>query len=141
MDDETQIKRGAEAGWALGVALKEVGLGDLAIKAAIAALTLILASEPAAACHRFSRWHYPWAQRCSSGAFDARTPRLVRIAVREIEPAPQPPARAVEPIDDDPRVAAVERLKIELAIMAVGGKLTATNDFTAGGGVPSGGPR
>ena len=105
------------------------------------ALTAALPT-PAAACHRFSRWHYPWAQRCSVER--APTPRLVRIAAREIEPAPQPPeppARAVEPIDDDPRVAAVERLKIELAIMAVGGKLTATNDFTAAGGVPSGGPR
>jgi hypothetical protein len=28
-------------------------------------LLLLTLVEPASACHRFSRWHYPWPQQCN----------------------------------------------------------------------------
>jgi hypothetical protein len=31
----------------------------------VASLLLLTLVEPAPACHRFSRWNYPWPQRCS----------------------------------------------------------------------------
>jgi len=114
----------------------------------VVVLALFAAPPPAYGCHRFSRWYYPWPQRCSFST--AETPRLIRVSMREIEPAP--PAREIAPTDgdlraaaierlktaprpstDDPaRIEAIERLKTELAMMAVAGKLTATNDFTVG---------
>ena len=30
-----------------------------------APLLLLTLVEPASACHRFSRWYYPWPQRCN----------------------------------------------------------------------------
>jgi hypothetical protein len=35
---------------------------------------LLLFVEPAFACHRFSHWSYPWAQRCGSVVHAARRP-------------------------------------------------------------------
>ena len=120
-------------------------------KPLVLALALFAAAPPPAyACHRFSRWYYPWPQRCSSST--AETPRLIRVSTREIEPAtPIPPVRedapppeeiartaaieklkTLKPPDDAARIEAIERLKIELAIMAITGKLIATNDFTVG---------
>jgi len=118
----------------------------------VLALALFAAAPPPAyACHRFSRWYYPWPQRCSFST--AEMPRLIRVSMREIEPAtPTPPAREIAPTDGDLRAAAIERLKTaprpstddaarseaierlktELAMMAVAGKLTVTNDFTVG---------
>lgn len=127
--EENEIRRGAEAGRSLGLALREVGLGEIAIRAAIAALTLMLAAEPASACHRFSRWYYPWPQRCSA-------PRIIRVSMREIEPQPAAPAlppASIEPVDDfisQARFDAIERLKTELAHKSMG-KPGATLDFTA----------
>jgi hypothetical protein len=34
----------------------------------VAPLLLLTLVEPASACHRFSRWHYPWPQRCKVDA-------------------------------------------------------------------------
>jgi hypothetical protein len=31
----------------------------------VASLVLLTLVEPAPACHRLSRWNYPWPQRCS----------------------------------------------------------------------------
>jgi hypothetical protein len=31
----------------------------------LASLLLLMLVEPASSCHRFSRWHYPWPQRCN----------------------------------------------------------------------------
>ena len=31
---------------------------------AVLAFVLALTTSPASACHRFSHWAYPWAQRC-----------------------------------------------------------------------------
>jgi hypothetical protein len=31
----------------------------------VAPLLLLTLVEPASACHRFSRWRYPWPQRCN----------------------------------------------------------------------------
>jgi hypothetical protein len=37
-----------------------------ALIALSAALIALSAAEPALACHRFSVWHFPWPQRCST---------------------------------------------------------------------------
>ena len=46
------------------------------------ALVLSLAmNAPAAACHRFHVWRYPWPQRCDA-------PRPIRVAMVRIAPRP-----------------------------------------------------
>ena len=46
------------------------------------ALVLLLAMDaPAAACHRFHVWRYPWPQRCDA-------PRSIRVALVRIAPRP-----------------------------------------------------
>jgi hypothetical protein len=96
------------------------------MKAVVIAAGLLLIASPASACHRFSRWSYPWPQRCS--AAPAQRPPLVRVAAREIEP-PKPAPGPAEPIPSLPapsnedlaaeeRAQAIERLKIELSSRA-----------------------
>lgn len=59
------------------------------------ALALILAAQPAQAeaCHRFSRWYYPYPQRCSVSSHQVRlaayTPD-VQPPPRMIDPSPEP---------------------------------------------------
>jgi hypothetical protein len=63
----------------------------------ILTLALILAASPAAACHRFSVWRYPFPQRCG------------RFASREVVPAPAPhPAPTPLPAEDEDRTWYVE---------------------------------
>jgi hypothetical protein len=52
------------------------------------ALALTLAADPAAACHRFSVWHYPWRQSCNLRGGVVPAPKL-----RTIETAPGAVAR------------------------------------------------
>lgn len=70
MDEKDEaVKRGAEAGCALGMALRDVlpdHLHVIAIKAAIAALTIVLETTLASA-HCYSVWRYPTPQHCASG--------------------------------------------------------------------------
>jgi hypothetical protein len=56
---------------------------------------LLIGAQPAVACHRFSRWHYPWAQRCWVTAHVAyhppgRTPedRSYFVEVTQVPPLP-----------------------------------------------------
>jgi hypothetical protein len=91
-------------------------------KPLVLALALFAAaSPPAYACHRFSRWYYPWPQRCSV----ERAPRFIRVSTREVEPAaPRPPERETVPILDTPadleRAAAIEKLKDQLILWPKG---------------------
>lgn len=48
--------------------------------------TFILTAQPAAACHHFSRWAYPWPQRCGTGSLPYRTGSLQRRP--QAQPAP-----------------------------------------------------
>ena len=49
----------------------------------IRALTMILlvgaTAQPAQACHRFTRWHFPWPQRC--GALIVKHERQARLVL------------------------------------------------------------
>jgi len=86
----------------------------------VLALVLFAAVPPSAyACHRFSRWYYPWPQRCSV----ERAP--IRVSTREVEPAaPRPPERETVPILETPadleRAAAIEKLKDQLILWPKG---------------------
>lgn len=62
-------------------------------------LAALIAAQPAAACHRFSRWYYPYPQRCST--------------THQGEPDKSWFVEIVLP--DDPRAEAIEQLKKELA--------------------------
>ena len=71
----------------------------------VLALALVLvASQPAQACHRFQRWNYPFPQRCGylSG----------RLNTQIIAQAPRP---AVQPSKDD-AADATERVTIEITV-------------------------
>jgi hypothetical protein len=86
----------------------------------LAMVLMAAAPTPAAACHRFARWRYPWPQRC--GAIHAERP--ARVAAREIAPAPFAPIRSLPPptlndLEDQARREAIDRLKIELAIRSM----------------------
>ena len=64
------------------------------------ALALMLAADPAAACHRFSVWRYPQPQHCGV----AHVQRVASL------PQPSPP-----PLDEDAaRARAIEKLKLIL---------------------------
>jgi hypothetical protein len=68
MTDDEALKRGAEAGHALGLALKDIISPkqlQIALMAAMAAIALVLESTSAEACHRFHIWRYPTPQRCA----------------------------------------------------------------------------
>ena len=66
--------------------------------------SLVLASAPAEACHRFHVWNYPWPQRCGV------LPKIVHPPnnVWYVEITKMPPPSAAEM---DGRAQAVERLK------------------------------
>lgn len=55
--------------------------------------TFLFNAPPAAACHRFSRWHYPWPQPCG----------LSTHAPRYVVSAPEPVFPPIRPdfMDDD----------------------------------------
>jgi hypothetical protein len=92
------------------------------MKAVVIAAALLLIASPASACHRFSRWSYPWPQRC--GVAPGQGPRIARVVAGEVEPpksepAPAPlPAPSKEDLDAKERAQAIERLKVELSIRA-----------------------
>jgi hypothetical protein len=68
---------------------------------------------PAAACHRYARWAYPWPQSCS---VEAR--HLVRYATREETPSPPPPVKPPPaPTEDELRQQAIEQLKVALIML------------------------
>jgi hypothetical protein len=101
------------------------------MKAVVIAAGLLLIASPASACHRFSRWSYPWPQRCGGAA--AQRP-LTRIAALEVappkpapgsaEPIPSLPAPSNEDLDAEERAQAIERLKAEFGIRAASRPLT-----------------
>jgi hypothetical protein len=65
-------------------------------------IAALAAAQPAEACHRYSRWLYPYAQRCG-----VRTALIVDRSWY------------VEVVLPDERAAAIEVLKKELAIRAL----------------------
>jgi hypothetical protein len=81
------------------------------------ALALTLAADPAAACHRFSHWAYPYPQpKCAIRLAQEARPRPSTQLRAEVAPAreegrPAPP----EPIDEAAaRAQALEKLKLIL---------------------------
>ena len=97
MTNEEAIKRGAEAGMALRQALKEIcgERSEIAIRAAVIALTIALTGAPAKA-HCFSRWFYKTPQHCGAGAPHVQR-AVARVSAREDEPLPSPPVEPVRP--------------------------------------------
>jgi hypothetical protein len=73
------------------------------LKFALAAL--LVSAQPAAACHRFSHWAYPFAQRCAITSRVALYPPkddrsyYVEITKLPLDPVSDPPLPAVEPVD------------------------------------------
>jgi hypothetical protein len=70
--------------------------------ALVVAFLLALPVSPAAACHRFARWSYPWPQTCGVRHVAARPVRLVRLVRLEVDPPKQPPAPPVQPEQNSP---------------------------------------
>ena len=64
---------------------------------------LLAQSPPAAACHRFHDWRFPYPQRCGTGA------ALVRTAARQVPAQPSTPIS-----DDEARALAIETLKVQM---------------------------
>ena len=71
------------------------------MKTALAFALVLVAAQPAHACHRFQRWSYPWAQRCGVNGAS----RVTRLAV-------QIPRPAVQPSKDD----VTEKVTIEITV-------------------------
>lgn len=117
MTDDEALKRGAEAGRALALALKDIiepRQLQIALMAAMAAIGLVLAT-PAEACHRFSVWRYPYPQRCSFrvAQTEAPTPPTRSPVLPEPEPDADIPLPSLENMEFPPDATgeAGERLK------------------------------
>jgi hypothetical protein len=50
---------------------------ELVMKLLISAVCLTLVAQPAQACHRYSRWYYPYPQKCGATRYAAITPEPV----------------------------------------------------------------
>jgi hypothetical protein len=89
MTKDEALKRGAEAGVALRQALTDIcgDKADIAIRAAVIAMTVILTTPPAQACHRFSVWKYSFPQRC---AVMAEKTWYVEFQLPKVEQPPEP---------------------------------------------------
>ena len=46
---------------------------------------VLVASQPADACHRFARWKYPWPQRCGASGVSGVAVQIPRPAVQKDE--------------------------------------------------------
>lgn len=111
MTDDEALKRGAEAGYALGLALKDIIEPlklQIALMAAMAAIGLALESAPADA-HCYSVWHYPHPQ---AGCGAHRSIRYFHHAVAKREVEPPPPAAPPQPSEQDDRSWYVEITKM-----------------------------
>jgi hypothetical protein len=73
-----------------GQAIRETGLGRL-MRLVVAFLLLLTLVQPGSACHRFSRWHYPWPQPCNVNGI------LPSAAMRKL-PQPAMPLPDLTPI-------------------------------------------
>jgi hypothetical protein len=62
-------------------------------------LAVLLSASPAVACHRFSRWAYPWPQRCAVAR--------VQLPVS----APAPPVKPDAPTDNDIPLPSLDRME------------------------------
>jgi len=81
------------------------------------AVLFALSAEPSAACHRFTRWRYPWPQRCGistqPGYVVSRAPIVLPpIRLGEPEDAEEIPLAALSLVDvlggdDDAELALV----------------------------------
>jgi hypothetical protein len=60
--------------------------------ALFAGLICALGASDAQACHRFSRWYYPWRQQCGTTAYRP-------IAYKRVYEPPQLPAPPVKDIE------------------------------------------
>lgn len=78
----------------------------------LTALVLLAIPAPAEACHRFSRWWFPYPQRCSAAHW---TPRA---ALRVISPA----AAAMPAMGDAPSAGDIAMLTAAM-VVAVRGRV------------------
>ena len=70
------------------------------MKAALALVSVLVAVQPAHACHRFKRWSYPFPQRCGLSN---------RLNTQIVAQTPRP---AVQPSKDD----VTEKVTIEITV-------------------------
>jgi hypothetical protein len=83
----------------------------------VPAITLILMTAPASACHRYSYWAFSWPQRCAAVAPPRASmrPALTRVALQT--PA-SVAATSVVPVtaadEPGPRIEDLDRAEIEL---------------------------
>jgi hypothetical protein len=76
--------------------------------ASAAVIVTVLEASPAAACHHFSIWNFPWAQRCP--------PKSIGQFILEASPpapSPDPPPKPMQG-EDSQRQQAIEKLKEQL---------------------------
>lgn len=63
------------------------------------ALLFVFSAQPAAACHIFARWHYPWPQRCAPKRHEALCVRHEALHVYvPADELPPPRAAALQPV-------------------------------------------
>ena len=139
--EDEALKRGSDAGWSLAKALAELCADktEVAILAAIAAMSIFISQTADAHCYRVWRFHAP--QHCG---IELRLAPPVRYIVRRphaqivarVAPAPvraqancapvtlvsRPIPVLTGPSDDDLRASALDQLRLDLAFKAVGGK-------------------
>ena len=70
-------------------------------------IVFVVAPSEADACHRFSKWSYPWPQRCSVESFRLRVlplpPERIEIALPALEWVECPPG--------DERIVGIAKLR------------------------------
>jgi hypothetical protein len=73
----------------------------------VAPLLLLTLGQPASACHRFSRWAYPWPQRCNVSEV------LPKASANKV-PEPQIPLPDLTPIDEGQEADETTRARLLL---------------------------
>jgi hypothetical protein len=93
------------------------------MRIALALALLASMTTEAAACHRFSIWHYSWPQRCGSQSLAERSlrPRAARVALRpalaRTVASTQPPAPVAMSEEAPPEAIEALRLKLDAMML------------------------
>ncbi len=83
---------------------------DALIKPAVAFAVLLALTTPGKACHRYSRWAYPWPQKCSSAREGTSAPQKTSPPRQEIR-IKASRTLAPTPSSDAPSAADIQRLR------------------------------